>query len=607
MPEGFAQCSSNPCHLVRNGADGKGDVLKRLAVAIVLILGVMVAGLPAASGQEGWEGSHLAEDLASEGTAVERLKLADVSSFHDDGGEAVVEPNTASEEQVTYGDVDRSSNELLGIERTAPVAHVEGAVIESLPLSEASPDPTSSPTPEPTSSAAVGPTAGPAPSPSESIGTPGSSVDLSNPGAEAGLEPSEDDSVALDPVASTSTSAADLDVPAVILFDDASYDAPVGYQGIHGFRVLNQNLEPVSGARDFTATVTGPNAGIYSGIVSGGRGSFSYRGSLPGVDLLSVVVGPAVGNATRSYGVGASTTPATVVLFDDAYIGGGVGCGLVGFTAYSATLARAQNRPYTVTAITNPTASLPQTFSGTTDSSGRAVISYCPPPGLLTGPIEVTFTATVDVATATAVRAWQPNIDAISDCEDTVEEVCDPRDDPIAPCSGCVPFVTLELSDVNEVGSLPGLPADTNLADDEWRTSGELWYGYWDSSGTMQHVGKVRVSATIDLDGRTSYWLQDIERLVGPSINATNAWGCREHVTFFPDSNCGSRSERDNEYTDYTHASNDSNAHEDAAIYYYKFRWRWRAAGYDYVWKLPSGSYESERFFCGSDNASCEF
>lgn len=161
---------------------------------------------------------------------------------------------------------------------------------------------------------------------------------------------------------------------------------------------------------------------------------------------------------------------------------------------------------------------------------------------------------------------------------------------------------------MNEIGNLPGLPADTDLADDDWGASSTFAYGYRDSSGTMHNVGKVRVSATIDLDGRTSYWLQDIERLAGPSINATNAWGCRDRVTFFPDSNCGSGSDRDNDYTHYTHASNDSNYHEDAAVYYYKFRWRWRAAGYDFVWALPpSGSFESEGFLCGSDNSSCEF
>ena len=67
-------------------------------------------------------------------------------------------------------------------------------------------------------------------------------------------------------------------------------------------------------------------------------------------------------------------------------------------------------RPYITTATTALSLSSPWVDgNGSTDGSGRGIIYYCPPPGVIGDPLEVTFTATVDAATAVAVRSWDPD------------------------------------------------------------------------------------------------------------------------------------------------------------------------------------------------------
>lgn len=101
---------------------------------------------------------------------------------------------------------------------------------------------------------------------------------------------------------------------------------------------------------------------------------------------------------------------ATEVIFDDTYlVGGAPGCGYLGFSVNNLHGNRVQGNPaYTVTGTTVVTASATQTWTGNVDSWGRVVIYYCPPPGVGTRPVEVTFTATVGAASAVAVRIWEP-------------------------------------------------------------------------------------------------------------------------------------------------------------------------------------------------------
>jgi len=108
------------------------------------------------------------------------------------------------------------------------------------------------------------------------------------------------------PIAATRATGAETQVPAIITFDDSHLSHPVAYYGYHGFTVFDSAGAPVRGSLlPWTATVTGPNG---PQTVSGqldwyGRGVFGYYAQQVGVDVLTVIVGAAVGDATREYGL----------------------------------------------------------------------------------------------------------------------------------------------------------------------------------------------------------------------------------------------------------------------------------------------------------------
>jgi hypothetical protein len=94
------------------------------------------------------------------------------------------------------------------------------------------------------------------------------------------------------------------------------------------------------------------------------------------------------------------------------------GCGYAGFTAYTATGQRAsQHQAYIATATTPGTISVPATWEGPLNDQGSAVLYFCGPPGVFIDPVEVTFTATVQGVTGTAVRAWTPRAPQEEKCD----------------------------------------------------------------------------------------------------------------------------------------------------------------------------------------------
>ena len=120
----------------------------RVVLAFILLLGVLTAS-PRASAQA--PGSELAEAVASDAAGDEAyVTLASVEAFPVDGGEAIFEPDSPYEETFTYANVDAESNRLVGLTRSAPLAHSAGAFVQAPePAVPSTPPPTSSPTPSP--------------------------------------------------------------------------------------------------------------------------------------------------------------------------------------------------------------------------------------------------------------------------------------------------------------------------------------------------------------------------------------------------------------------------------------------------------------------------
>ena len=91
---------------------------------------------------EALEGSVLVSPLS--GDPAETLPVASVADFSADGGFATLEPGTPRHEVISYVGIDASSHSLVGVARSEPVPHLQGAFIEAAeraaPL--ASPSPT---------------------------------------------------------------------------------------------------------------------------------------------------------------------------------------------------------------------------------------------------------------------------------------------------------------------------------------------------------------------------------------------------------------------------------------------------------------------------------
>jgi hypothetical protein len=203
-------------------------------------------------------------------------------------------------------------------------------------------------------------------------------------------------------------------VAARVTFDEATRSDPAPWYGYHGFTVYDAQGSALTGQYPkFTATVQGVNGPkTFEGYLDYyGRGVFSYHADKAGVDSLTVVVGPASGEATRTYGVSnpslpqVNDRPPARVAFDNAtqtlpspwY-------GYHGFTVLDAQGSPVYGRYLQFTAVVaGPNG--PLTINGQLDYYGRGTIGYwADKPGV--------DSITVNAATAngTAARTYAPNV-----------------------------------------------------------------------------------------------------------------------------------------------------------------------------------------------------
>lgn len=123
-----------------------------LRVLCVLILSL--AGLipvQAASVAQSSTGSELVEAVAAEATGAEAfLTLQSLEGFPAHGGEVVIEPGTTYEEVLTYSTTEREANRLIGLTRSAPLAHAAGVFVQApLETPDSEPSPSDAPTSDP--------------------------------------------------------------------------------------------------------------------------------------------------------------------------------------------------------------------------------------------------------------------------------------------------------------------------------------------------------------------------------------------------------------------------------------------------------------------------
>ena len=324
----------------------------------------------------------------------------------------------------------------------------------------------------------------------------------------------------------------------------------------------------------------------------------------------------------------------TAVAFDDIY-GlpiGSTGCGLAGFTAYKNALQPAtQHEEYLVTATTNATLSVPQTWRDNLDDSGRGVVYYCPPAGLFNPALEVTFTATVQGITGTAMRTWNLSpatsdpVNLIDFCRANPAQCTPVTGDSLEEAiqlveSGAVTGPDSESLDTSpDALDVPGVQAGSvDIADRfSWNYASpkETWYlcryHTTDGSTDCEPIGHFKVGAHINLSGRGSGWGQWAERWDGPWHQPSNGWRCIDDNGSLPNSTCQDLTHRkaddfvSGRYTNPGIYRDQNpppywNKHNDDEVYWYKFHYHFDLQGYPGIeWRFPeTGDLQSAKFTC---------
>lgn len=121
------------------GRRNVGDVIC-LLVGITLVL--QITGLvirDAAASEPAYTVEEITSETPADGGS---LALTSVADFSPEGGVAVLEAGTSSEERISYTGVYVDANELVGVTRGSSIAHPAGA-----PIMAYAPDPVPSPTP----------------------------------------------------------------------------------------------------------------------------------------------------------------------------------------------------------------------------------------------------------------------------------------------------------------------------------------------------------------------------------------------------------------------------------------------------------------------------
>ena len=142
---------------------------------------MLVMQLAPASPASAADDATLTQDVTPEDPPYDgNLSISSVSAFDPDGGTAVFEPGTDSEESFTYTSTDSETLILTGVRRESPVSHPKGSVVApAQAASPESPEPdTPSATPSPTASDGM-------PSPSEGGGVDGTAGQPDMAGAQS--------------------------------------------------------------------------------------------------------------------------------------------------------------------------------------------------------------------------------------------------------------------------------------------------------------------------------------------------------------------------------------------------------------------------------------
>jgi hypothetical protein len=326
-----------------------GATLKlRGRIALCLVAIVILSGQLTAVAR-GTTEPRLTEALTqSEPADGGDIRVDTVEGLPTGPGEALVEPGTENEESFSYTDIGTDPPRFIGVTRPSPGDHAEGAIVRGS---------VETPSPSPSASGSS--------SPSPQSGT-------SQGDAQVQTVPTDE------PDETTTSTAPDSETPS---------DATSG------------------STTDEVSPLTSGNAGPQPDAA---------RVSDAGEDA-SAIPDPCTLVEEQTHSEVCNIALVTVVArveFDDVYglPAAPASCGWAGFNAYDADGDRVTNHPtYIATATTVASLSAPQTWQGTLDDSGRAVLYYCPPPTIVTGPVEVTFTATVQGVTGVAERTWAVN------------------------------------------------------------------------------------------------------------------------------------------------------------------------------------------------------
>ena len=159
--------------------------LGRIGLVLSLVTGLMVAGAVASNADP--EGVELVDAVAAETSGDDAFAaVVAVDAFEPDGGEAVFEPGTDSEERFTYKTVDANTKRLVGLTRPTPLSHPVGALVAPVTSVNEPPaqEPPSSEDGGATDPSATVPDAEPNEDPDASTGVPESTAASLDPAAD---------------------------------------------------------------------------------------------------------------------------------------------------------------------------------------------------------------------------------------------------------------------------------------------------------------------------------------------------------------------------------------------------------------------------------------
>jgi hypothetical protein len=166
-------------------------------------------------------------------------------------------------------------------------------------------------------------------------------------------------------------------------------------------------------------------------------------------------------------------------------------------------------------------------------------------------------------------------------------------------------------TEAEEDPNIPGRAIVGNLQSDYlWTYDTSYRYYLCNSSGYCRYIGKVRVTARINLNGRQSQFTMTSERWEGPAIKPVHKWDCVDDNGGWPNSSCsgGWQSDPSSNYiTTGVFKSYNAYYHSENETYWYDFIHRWYAQGYGNIYWDP-GKLTSKHFVCKSVSVGpCRF